>query len=418
MVKKTVLKNGIRVISENIPHSHSVTIGIWVANGSRSEAAEHNGVAHFIEHLLFKGTNRRNAHQIAREIDAIGGILNAFTSREYVCYYAKVLHRFLPKAVDLLADIFLNSQFDPEEIEKERKVILQEIGLQEDTPDDLVHDLYCRKFWQGDPLGMPIIGTQKSIGALTREIIVEYRDNAYRGEEVVVAAAGLVDHAKLLLLLEGLFDRLKPGRSAAAPSRLSPGRKTEVMIRDLEQVHLCLGTLSLPQNHPKRYDAFILNTIFGGSMSSRLFQEVREKYGLAYSIYSYITSHSDSGSLAVYAGTGRDRLDDVIEIILREMKRLKTEPMAAEELNEAKEQLKGNILLSLESSDNRMTKVAKNEIYLGQYQPLRQVMKGIDRVTSGSILDLAGEIIDERFLTMAVIGKLPSGYDIPAGSSL
>src|ERR1039457_6073838 len=186
MVKKTVLKNGIRVISENIPHSHSGTSGIWVANGSRSEAAEHNGVAHFIEHLLFKGTNRRNAHQIAREIDAIGGILNAFTSREYVCYYAKVLHRFLPKAVDLLADIFLNSQFDPEEIEKERKVILQEIGLQEDTPDDLVHDLYCRKFWQGDPLGMPIIGTQKSIGALTRDIIVEYRDNAYRGEEVVV----------------------------------------------------------------------------------------------------------------------------------------------------------------------------------------------------------------------------------------
>jgi predicted Zn-dependent peptidase len=414
MVKKTVLDNGIRVISEHIPHAHSVTIGIWVASGSRDERAEYNGVAHFIEHLLFKGTGQRNALQIAREIDSLGGILNAFTGREYVCYYAKVLHRFLPKVVELLSDIFLNSTFDPEEIEKERKVILQEIGLLEDSPDDYVHDLFARNFWQGHPLGRPIIGTEQSVGGLTREIIVDYLADAYRAGNVIIAAAGRVDHDELLNLLDGLFDRVPQGKRPAAVIPGFPTRKIESVSKDLEQIHLCLGTLSIPQNHPRRYEAFILNTVLGGSMSSRLFQEVREKLGLAYSIYSYMTSHSDSGSLAVYAGTSRARFEEVIAIILRELKRLKTDPLDNEELENAKEQLKGNILLSLESSDNRMTKLAKNEIYFGRYQPLMEIVKGIDQVTPESILELSAELINDDYLTLVLMGEITGANITPA----
>ena len=418
MVKKTVLQNGIRVISENIPHAHSVTIGIWVASGSRDEQAECNGVAHFIEHLLFKGTERRDALKIAREIDALGGILNAFTGREYVCYYAKVLHRFLPKVVDLLADIFLNSVFEPEEIEKERKVILQEIGLLEDSPDDYIHDLFARKFWQGHPLGRPIIGTEKSMGALSRDTIINYRNDVYQAENIIIAAAGKVDHDELLTLLDGLFDAVPAGRKLNHVPPPPPTKKVEVVTKDLEQVHLCLGTLAIPQAHPLRYEAFILNTVLGGSMSSRLFQEVREKLGLAYSIYSYMTSHSDSGSLAVYAGTSRERVKEVIEIVLRELRTMKTNPLSTEELENAKEQLKGNILLSLESSDNRMTKLAKNEIYFGRYQPLMEIVKGIDLVTSGSIRELSAELIDDEYLTLVLMGELGGAGVTPADFTL
>ena len=414
MVKKTVLQNGIRVISEHIPHAHSITIGIWIASGSRDERAEFNGVAHFIEHLLFKGTERRNALQIAREIDALGGILNAFTGREYVCYYAKVLHRFLPKVVDLLADIFLNSLFEPEEIEKERKVVLQEIGVLEDSPDDYIHDLFVRKFWHGHPLGRPIIGTEQSVGALTRDIVVDYRNATYRTENIIIAAAGKVDHIELLALLDGLLDRVPAGGRTTSVCPLPPTKNVELVERDLEQVHLCLGTLSIPQDDPRRYEAFILNTVLGGSMGSRLFQEVREKLGLAYSVYSYLTSHSDSGSIAVYAGTSRERFNEVIEIILRELRKLKADPLTGEELENAKEQLKGNILLSLESSDNRMTKLAKNEIYFGRYQPLMEIVKGIDKVTPESILELSAELIDDSYLTLVLMGEMAGTGLTPA----
>jgi predicted Zn-dependent peptidase len=418
MVKKTILHNGIRVISENIPHAHSVTIGIWVASGSRDEQAEFSGVAHFIEHLLFKGTGQRSALQIAREIDALGGILNAFTGREYVCYYAKVLHRFLPKVVDLLADIFLNSLFEPEEINKERKVILQEIGLLEDTPDDYIHDLFAQKFWQGHPLGRPIIGTAQSVGVLDRDIVTAYRNDIYQAENIIIAAAGRVNHDELLALLGTLFERVPAGlKSDPVPPSL-PTKKVEAVQKDLEQVHLCLGTLSIPQGHPRRYEAFLFNTVLGGSMSSRLFQEVREKLGLAYSIYSYMSSHSDSGSITVYAGTSRERYREVIEIVLRELRRLKTDPLTREELENAKEQLKGNILLSLESSDNRMTKLAKNEIYFGRYQPLIEIVKGIDKVTPESILELSAELIDDNYLTLVLMGEMAGAGITPADITL
>lgn len=416
MIHKTVLDNGIRVVSEHIPYVHSASIGIWVTSGSRHESFEMNGVTHFIEHLMFKGTPRRSALDIAREIDAVGGVLNAFTGREYVCYYAKVLSSHLKMAVDLLADIFLNSTFDADEIEKERKVILQEISMLEDTPDDFVHDLYCQNFWKEHPLGRPIVGTQESVSRLSRDFLLTHKDGTYCAENIIVAAAGNVAHDELVRIVVELFGSVPSARDSSPTPQPLYGKGVLHCEKELEQLHVCLGTRALPQNHSARYESYILNAILGGSMSSRLFQEVREKQGLAYSIYSYMASHSDSGSLVVYAGTSHDRMDEVLEIILREMRRLKTDPLTAEELTSAKEQLKGNILLSLESSDNRMSKLAKNEVYFGRYQSLQDIMNGFDRVTSESVQQLSVELFSDSSLNLVLLGK--PGLTPPSASSL
>jgi len=406
MIKKTILDNGIRVITERIPYASSVSIGIWVANGSRHERRESNGVAHFIEHLLFKGTARRSSLDIAREIDSVGGVLNAFTSREYVCYYAKVLDKFLPKAVDLLTDIFLHSTFDPEEIEKERRVVLQEINMMEDTPDDLIHDLFHQHFWMGHPLGMSILGDAESVGGLTRDAIVAYKDRMYRGDDIIVSAAGNLKHDQLLLLLKQHLGSVPGGHGRVDVPPPVYQRRIELVEKELEQVHVCLGLRGVQQNHPQRYDAFIMNAILGGSMSSRLFQEVREKSGLAYSVYSYIASHADAGSLVIYAGASPENGAQLLEIMLKELRRFKEEPVPAEQLDGAREQLKGNLLLSLESSDNRMSRLAKNEIYFGKPLPLSDIMEGFDRVTSESIQLLAREILDNSALTLVMLGRV------------
>lgn len=413
MVNKTILDNGVRIISEYMPHVHSVSIGIWVANGSRHERREHNGVAHFIEHLTFKGTEQRSALDIAREIDSVGGVLNAFTSREYVCYYAKVLDKFLPKTIDLLADIFLNSVFDSEEIEKERKVILQEINMLEDTPDDYVHDLFHRSFWRGHPLGLSILGSVESIEGLSRDAIITHLREKYRSDDIIIAVAGNVRHDELLSLVDGLFGQVPTGSGRDICHLPAYEKQVEVVEKDLEQVHICLGTKAFPQNHPRRFEVYLVNTLLGGSMSSRLFQEIRERLGLAYSVYSYVVSHTDAGSLVVYAGTSPAKLDDVLDIAFAELKRLKTELVPFTELESAKEQIKGNIYLSLESSDNRMTKLAKNEIYFGRYIPIHELTDGFDSVTSQGVLELAGEIFDERYLTLALMGKVDSAaFDV------
>jgi len=406
MIKKTTLDNGIRVITERIPYASSVSVGIWVANGSRHERRESNGVAHFIEHLLFKGTDRRSSLDIAREIDSVGGVLNAFTSREYVCYYAKVLDKFLPNAVDLLTDIFLHSTFDPEEIEKERRVVLQEINMMEDTPDDLIHDLFHQHFWQGHPLGMSILGDAESVSGLNRDAIVAYRDQMYRGDDVIVTAAGNLTHDQLILLLAQHMGSI-PGGNGRADSALPVyQRRMELVEKDLEQMHVCLGLRGVQQSHPQRYDAFIMNAILGGSMSSRLFQEVREKSGLAYSVYSYIASHADAGSLVIYAGASPENSQELLEIMLRELGRFKVEPVPLVQLDGAREQLKGNLLLSLESSDNRMSRLAKNEIYFGTPLPLSDIMEGFDSVSSESIQRLANEILDNSALTLVMLGRV------------
>lgn len=406
MVSKTILDNGVRVISEYMPHAHSVSIGIWVANGSRHERREHNGVAHFIEHLLFKGTSRRTALDIAREIDSVGGVLNAFTGREYVCYYAKVLDKNLPQAVDLLTDIFLNSTFNPDEIEKERKVVLQEISMLEDSPDDYVHDLFHRSFWRGHPLGMSILGSVESVGNLSRDDIIAHRDAMYRSEDIIIAVAGNVRHDELLKLIDGCFDWVPGGTGRDLCHIPDYCQKVEVVEKELEQLHICLGTKSLPYNHSRRFEVYLMNTILGGSMSSRLFQEIRERLGLVYSVYSYVVSHTDAGSLVVYAGTSPNKLNDVLDITCAELRRLKVDEVPEPELASAREQLKGNILLSLESSDNRMTKLAKNEIYFGRYLSLAELTGGFDGVTSEGIFEMANDLFSIDCVTIALTGKI------------
>ncbi len=406
MIVKSQLNNGIRVITENIPHAHSVSIGIWVTNGSRHDRREQNGVAHFIEHLLFKGTAKRTALDIAREIDSVGGVLNAFTCREYLCFYAKVLSDALPKAVELLADIFLNSSFEASEVEKERKVILQEIRMLKDSPDNYIHELFCQSFWKSHPLGMSIVGTEESVSGMSRDSLLSTRHERFKSEDIIISAAGNLKHAEIVSILGGLFKNVLPGSYACASNPPIYAKQVRMLEKDLEQVHLCLGTRALPQNSPFRYAGYVLNTILGGSISSRLFQEVREKQGLAYSVYSYVLSHSDAGTMVVYAGTKPDKLTEVIEIVLNALRTLKNEPISPSEMAFAKEHLKGNLLLSLENNDNRMTKLAKNEIYFGRQVPIKEILDGLKRVSAEDVMELASEIFQGDCLTLEMLGKM------------
>jgi len=406
MISTTILNNGVRVVSQRVEHMHTVSIGIWVANGTRHESTENNGIAHFIEHLLFKGTDLRSARQISLEIDSMGGILNAFTGHEYVCYYAKVLAKFLPRVTDLLTDIFNNSIFPAEEIERERRVILQEIKMRDDSPDDFIHDQFHQNFWSGHPLGFSILGSVETVSALSRDRIIDYKQSRYRPHDIIVSAAGNVSHEILVDLVNVAFSGISsawvPRHQAVAPQS---GLRVNLCERDLEQTLMCLGTRGLSQNHPDRFTLFLLNTILGGGMSSRLFQEVREKRGLAYSIYSYIISHADSGALVVYAGTEKEQCREVLEIALQEMGRLKREAVLQDELDSAREQLKGKILMSLESSDSLMTRLAKNEIYLQQNQSIDAILAGFDAVTTDDVQRLGSELFDGTCLNLEVMGK-------------
>ena len=408
MITSTVLDNGARVISEHVEHMHTVSIGIWVANGSRHESPETNGVAHFIEHLLFKGTGRRSARQISLEIDSMGGILNAFTGHEYVCYYAKVLAKFLPRVTDLLSDIFLHSTFPADEIERERKVILQEIKMRDDSPEEAIHDRFHQNFWNGHALGNSILGTEDSINGLSRGIVAQYKQSRYRPDDIIISAAGNVNHETLVGLVSAEFSALpasswKPDGQAFRPKG---GRRVNLCERDLEQTLICMGTRALQQDHPERYAMHLLSTILGGGMSSRLFQEVREKKGLAYSVYSYIISHADSGALVVHSGTEQKHCCEVIDIALAEMKLLKQEPVTQTELDSAREQMKGKLLMSLESSDSLMTRLAKNVIYLGHHQPVEGILAGFDAVSTQDVMDCAEKLFDGECLNLEVMGKV------------
>jgi len=416
MITSTVLDNGVRVISEHVEHMHTVSIGIWVANGSRHESPECNGVAHFIEHLLFKGTGRRTARQISMEIDSMGGILNAFTGHEYVCYYAKVLAKFLPRVTDLLSDIFLHSIFPADEIERERKVILQEIKMRDDSPEEAIHDRFHQNFWSGHALGNSILGTAETINGLSREVVAQYRQSRYRPDDIIISAAGNVNHETLVRLVDAEFSAVssvwKPDGVVFRPKG---GRRVNLFERDLEQTLICMGTRALQQDHPDRYAMHLLTTILGGGMSSRLFQEVREKKGLAYSVYAYVISHADSGALVVHSGTEKKHCCEVIDIALTEMKRLKHEPVTQAELDSAREQMKGKLLMSLESSDSLMTRLAKNVIYLGHHQPVENILAGFDAVSTRDVMACAEKLFDGECLKLEVMGKV-GGLGLTADS--
>lgn len=408
-IQKTVLESGIKVITEEMPEVESSSIGIWVTAGSRNETRVINGVSHFIEHLLFKGTERRTSLDISREIESVGGVLNAFTSREYTCFFAKVLNKDLPLAIDLLSDIFLNSRFDKGELEKEKMVVLQEIKMVEDTPDDLIHDLFAENFWSGHPIGWSILGTSKTIKALERRHILDYFEENYRSGNILITAAGGLSHNKVLRHVKKTFSKVKKRavkKDNSAPAA-TPGVK--LIKKDLEQVHLCIGVPVPPQPHPDRYRVYLLNTILGGGMSSRLFQEVREKRGLAYSVYTYLSLFKDAGSLIAYAGTSSDKFAEVVSLIFKEFGRC-AKGVDKDELKNAKEQLKGGMLLGLETSDNRMTKLARDEMYFGRVVPVKDIVKGIDRVTLDDLKDTASRAFAPKGLTLLAMGKVsPKG---------
>jgi len=404
--QKTILDNGIKVITEEIPYLKSVSIGVWVTTGSRDEQPHENGISHFIEHLLFKGTERRTAFDIAREIDSVGGSLNAFTGREYTCFYSKVIDKNLPLAIDLLSDIFLNSVMDVKDVEKERMVILQEIKMVEDAPDDYIHDLFNRVCWGDHPLGFPIFGTSELVQSFHRDQICQYFKENYHPSRIIICAAGNLHHQEMVDCVGTTFGQIP--RSDKVRERVRPDSisTTNIWKRDLEQVHFCLGTKGLQYNHSLRFASYVLNTILGGGMSSRLFQEIRENRGLAYSVYSYLPAYIDTGLVVVYAGTNEASFQEAIKLILKEFHRLKKEPFKNGELEIAKEQLKGNLLLSLESSDNLMTRLAKNEIYFESYFPVERVLKGIDEVEEEPVRGLANDIFDERFFCLTVLGPV------------
>jgi predicted Zn-dependent peptidase len=413
MTRKSLLSNGVRVLTEAMEHSLSATIGIWVENGSRYEQPHENGVSHLIEHLLFKGTSRRTAAQIAEEIDAVGGVLNAFTGKEYTCYYAKVLATDLAMATDLLADLFLESLFDPEEIKREQQVVLQEISQAEDTPDDFIHDLFNLKFWSGHPLALPIAGTVTTVTGLNRDLMTSFMGQRYRAERVLVAAAGKVNHDALTAQCERLFGVIAGNGKVDA---ISPPKVHSLVLnheKQLEQAHICLGGPGISQTHKGRYAGYVLNTALGGGMSSRLFQEVREKRGKVYSIYSFLSSHIDCGYFGIYAGTNPEWVDEVLEITLAELKKVAREGLTQPELERAKSQLKGNLLLGLESTDARMNRLARNEIYFRRDIPVEELARDIEAVTNDQVTDLAATFFDRTAMALVVLGDL-KGRELPA----
>ena len=406
MYRKTILDNGIKVISEQIDHVRSVSIGVWVRCGSRHENAGINGTAHFIEHMLFKGTERRSAFDIASEIDSVGGIMNAFTGKELTAFYVKVPDYHLPLSIDLLADIFSRSLFDPQEVEKEKSVVQQEIHMVEDTPDEYIHDFFEEIFWDHHPLGLPVLGTKGSVQGFTREALLEFFQKNYRGGQLVLTAAGRLEHEGLVELVRGSFGVMAGFQEGVQERVPTPSSRRACTERDLGQAHLIIGTPAPSSIDPRRFAGILMNAILGGSMSSRLFQEIREKRGLAYAIRSYIVSYRDVGMLNIYVGTSQESVRDVIELILDELRRMKKEHLTDREMQLAKELIKGNLLLGLESTDNRMSKLATNEIYFGRHISFEEIVRQIDAVQKEDVRGLAAELFDASTVSLAALGNV------------
>ncbi|HVB39252.1 MAG TPA: pitrilysin family protein [Vicinamibacterales bacterium] len=412
MIVREVLDNGLRLVTESMPHVRSISIGVWLTRGSRHEAAERGGIAHFVEHMLFKGTEQRSAEDIAQSIDSIGGQLDAFTAKEYASYYIKVLDEHLPLAVDILSDIVLHPAFSAIDIEREKKVVLEEIKMVEDTPDDLVHELFTQSLWEGHPLGRPILGTPDTVEALTRESLQSYFGSAYTAPNFIVSAAGNLEHARVRDLIARAFERTP--RTDQRPPEQPPAVVPQVIIRDkeLEQSHVCVGTGSYAQDHDDRYVSYILNTVLGGSMSSRLFQNVREKRGLAYAVFSGLSAYRDAGAFTVYAGCASDAVGQVVDLIVEELRGIKGTPVPEAELRRAKDHLKGSLMLSLENTASRMSHLGRQEIYFDRQFGLDETLQGIERITAADVQRVARDLFSNGSLAATVLGPV-NGLKLP-----
>ena len=406
MIVRETLDNGLRLLTETMGHVRSVSLGVWLTRGSRDESDAQSGIAHFVEHMLFKGTPTRTAEDIAQAIDSIGGQLDAFTAKEYASYYVKVLDQHLPIAVDILSDIVLRPALAQEDIEREKKVVLEEIKMVEDTPDDLVHEMFTQSFWEGHPLGRPILGSKETVEAFTRDTLRGYFESAYTAENVIVSAAGNIEHERVRDLVMAAFGSMgsRGVRTPDTPPRVVP----QVIVRnkELEQSHICLGASSYPQNHDDRYSSYILNTMLGGSMSSRMFQNIREKRGLAYAVFSGLSAYRDAGTLTVYAGCANDAVSEVIDLMVAELREIKRTPVPEAELRRAKDHLKGSLMLSLENTSSRMSHLARQEIYFDRQFGLDETLEGIERVTAAEVQRVAQDLFSNGALAATVLGSV------------
>jgi predicted Zn-dependent peptidase len=405
-IRRETFANGLRLVTEAMPHVRSVSIGVWLTRGSRHEPSEHAGIAHFVEHMLFKGTATRSAEDIAQQVDSIGGQLDAFTSKEYAGYYVKVLDEHLPVAVDILADLVTSPVFAPIDIEREQKVVLEEIKMVEDTPDDLVHEIFAESYWGGHPLGRPILGTPVSVSALDQPTLQKYFADTYVAGNFVVVAVGNIEHERVKALIESKFASTRASGRAVTDTVPVIAPSVQIRRKDLEQSHVCLGTIGLPQNHPDRYAAYALNTVLGGSMSSRLFQNVREKRGLAYAVFSSLSAYEDTGSLSIYAGCGNDAVAELVDVVIAEVRRLKREPVPVDELRRAKDHLKGSLMLNLESTSSRMSHHARQEIYRDRADGLDEMLAAIERVTIDDVQRVAADLFAPNALGVTVLGDV------------
>jgi predicted Zn-dependent peptidase len=389
-----------------MPHVRSVSIGVWLARGSRHEPQAWSGIAHFVEHMLFKGTATRSAEDIAQAIDSVGGQMDAFTAKEYASYYIKVLDEHLPFAVDVLSDIVMNPAFSAEDIEREKKVVLEEIKMVEDTPDDLVHELFTESFWADHPLGRPILGTRETVDSLSLAALRQYFTGVYTAPNLIVAAVGNVDHARVRDIVQRAFEGLPTTTEPIvdAPPRVVP--QTIIRNKELEQSHVCLGTPGYRQDHDDRYSTYVMNTILGGSMSSRLFQNVREKRGLAYAVFSGLSAYRDAGSMTIYAGCANDAVSELIDVVIAELRRIKDEPLPEGELQRAKDHLKGSLMLNLESTSSRMSHLARQEIYFDRHFGLDETLEGVERVTRDDIQRVARDLFANDALAATVLGAV------------
>ncbi len=406
-IRRQVLPNGLIIITEQMAHIRSASIGVWLQTGSRDEAPEWNGISHFIEHMVFKGTRHRTAEEIARQVDSIGGNMDAFTAKECICFNVKVLDEHVPTALDILSDLVLNPVFDAADIARERGVIMEEIKMDEDNPDYLVHEIFTQNFWKDHPLGKPILGTKETVKRFEREAVLDAYAHRFAPGNIIVSAAGNLNHEAFVKLVTDHFEHMKPMTNGFHSS--TPKIVSRIVLRNkkaLEQVQLCLGVPCHPIAHERRHAGYVLNTLLGGGMSSRLFQNIRERQGLAYSIYSDLNPYRDTGCLAVYAGTSLSSAAKVVQSVVSEFRKLKNEPVSEEELRRSKAQLKGSLMLSLESSTARMSNLARQEMYFDRYYDLDELIARIEAVSSEDLTALANEFFKTESVAVAALGNL------------
>ncbi|HEY3276501.1 MAG TPA: pitrilysin family protein [Syntrophorhabdaceae bacterium] len=407
MYKKTVLANGITVVTESIPYFPTVSLGVWWKTGGRFEDESNNGISHFLEHMLFKGTDRRSAYDIAREIDAVGGTLNAFTGKESTCLYARVLKKDMDMALDILADMCKQSAFNEDDIEKEKYVVAQEIKMIDDNPEEYVYDLFNSTYFSGHPLGMTILGTQGNLDAFTKKNLVNHFRTHYRPQNVIITAAGRIQHEGFVKKVEALFDMKKPHIPEIPIETPRPQPGVHFYDKDLEHAYLCIGTRGVSQIDERRYPLYVLNALLGGSMSSHLFQEIREKRGLVYNIYSYVNCYHDTGTFGISTSTSRESVEEVVSLIKKEIVRIRDKGITDEELSFSKEHIKGNLFISLESSESRMGRLAKNEIYFGSYIPLKDTLRSIDSIRKLDVNEMGRlAFSDPDDLSLTVLGNV------------